>query len=76
MFVEFLKEFLGVFAKGLIGLFVSTDSGYGGILGGFWGIVISLPITIIILTTYKFFEEDINRKVGTMNRKKTASNGE
>lgn len=48
----------------------------GGILGGFWGIVISLPITIIIISTYKFFEEDINRKVGTMNRKKTASNDE
>lgn len=45
----------------------------GGILGGFWGIVISLPITIIIISTYKFFEEDINRKVGTMNRKKTVS---
>ena len=35
----------------------------GGILGGFWGIVVSLPITIIIIATYKFFEEDINRKV-------------
>jgi len=43
----------------------------GGILGGFWGIVISLPITIVILSTYNFFEEDINRKVGTINKKKT-----
>ena len=45
----------------------------GGILGGFWGIVISLPITIIIIATYNFFEEDISKKVETMNRKKSAS---
>lgn len=45
----------------------------GGILGGFWGIVISLPITIIIISTYKFFEEDINKKVGTMNKKRAAN---
>lgn len=35
----------------------------GGILGGFWGIVISLPIAIIIIATYKFFKEDINNKL-------------
>ena len=40
----------------------------GGILGGFWGIVISLPITIIIISTYKFFKEDINNKIETINR--------
>ena len=38
----------------------------GGILGGFWGIVISLPITIILITTYKFFREDINNKIETI----------
>lgn len=45
----------------------------GGILGGFWGIVISLPITIIIIATYNFFEEDINTKIETMNKKKLNS---
>ena len=40
----------------------------GGILGGFWGIVVSLPITIIIIATYKFFEEDINRKVENIKK--------
>ena len=40
----------------------------GGILGGFWGIVISLPITIIIISTYKFFKEDINNKIETINK--------
>ena len=31
----------------------------GGILFGIMGIVISLPVAIIILTTYRFFEKDI-----------------
>ncbi|MDD3187287.1 MAG: AI-2E family transporter [Bacilli bacterium] len=31
----------------------------GGILFGVWGIVISLPVALIIITTYKFFEDDI-----------------
>lgn len=31
----------------------------GGILFGMMGIVISLPIAIILLTTYRFFEKDI-----------------
>ncbi len=35
----------------------------GGILGGFWGIVISLPIAIIIIATYKFFKDDIDNKI-------------
>ena len=38
----------------------------GGILGGFWGIVISLPIAIIIIATYKFFKEDIDNKLGVI----------
>lgn len=41
----------------------------GGILGGFWGIVVSLPITIILIATYKFFEEDINRKIIGITKK-------
>lgn len=43
----------------------------GGVLGGFWGIVISLPVAIIIIATYKFFEEDINSKIVTMKEKKS-----
>lgn len=42
----------------------------GGILGGFWGIVVSLPIAIIIIATYKFFKEDINNKLVVIKEKK------
>ena len=35
----------------------------GGVLGGFWGIVVSLPIAIIIIATYNFFKEDIDNKI-------------
>ena len=42
----------------------------GGVLGGFWGIVISLPITIILMATYKFFKEDINNKIVTLKERK------
>lgn len=31
----------------------------GGIIAGFWGIVISLPLAIIIKTTYKFYKNNI-----------------
>lgn len=41
----------------------------GGILGGFWGIVLSLPVAITIIATYKFFKEDINQKVVTIKDK-------
>lgn len=41
----------------------------GGILGGFWGIVLSLPVAIIIIATYKFFKEDINQKIVTIKDK-------
>jgi predicted PurR-regulated permease PerM len=41
----------------------------GGVLGGFWGIVISLPIAIIIIATVKFFKEDINNKIVTVKEK-------
>ena len=46
----------------------------GGILGGFWGIVISLPVVIILMTTYNFFQEDINKKVVNINKKKKVNN--
>ena len=35
----------------------------GGIIAGFWGIVISLPVAIFIKTTYNFYKKDIHRKV-------------
>lgn len=35
----------------------------GGALGGFWGIVLSLPIAIIIRTTYLFYRRDIDKKI-------------
>ena len=35
----------------------------GGILGGVWGIIVSLPLAIIIITTLKFFKDDINNKI-------------
>lgn len=35
----------------------------GGILGGIFGIVISLPVAIIIITTYKFYKDDIYEKI-------------
>ena len=42
----------------------------GGYLAGFWGIVVSLPLAIIMLTTYKFFKEDINDKITEIKEKK------
>lgn len=35
----------------------------GGILFGIIGIIVSLPLAIILLATYKFFEEDITDKI-------------
>ena len=35
----------------------------GGALGGFWGIVLSLPIAIVIKTTYNFYRRDIDKKI-------------
>ena len=45
----------------------------GGILMGITGIILSLPIAIIIVTTIKFYREDISDKID--NRKKTQENG-
>lgn len=42
----------------------------GGVLGGFWGIVASLPVTITLIATYKFFKEDINSKIETIKERK------
>lgn len=40
----------------------------GGALGGFWGIVLSLPIAIIIRTTYIFYQKDIERQIGKIHK--------
>ncbi len=38
----------------------------GGILFGVFGIIISLPLAIILISTYKFFREDISDKIEDM----------
>lgn len=35
----------------------------GGVLWGFWGILIALPVTIIIMATFKYFKKDIDEKI-------------
>lgn len=42
----------------------------GGIIAGFWGIILSLPIAIVIRTTYNFYRGDIHKKVKTIKVKK------
>ena len=41
----------------------------GGAIGGFWGIVISLPIAIAIKTTYLFYRGDIDKKLKLIKKK-------
>lgn len=41
----------------------------GGALGGFWGIVLSLPIAIVIKTTYNFYQKDIDRRIKFIKKK-------
>lgn len=41
----------------------------GGAIGGFWGIVISLPIAIAIRTTFLFYRGDIGRKIKNIKSK-------
>ena len=41
----------------------------GGVLGGFWGIVLSLPIAIAIKTTYNFYQRDIDKKIKFIKKK-------
>lgn len=41
----------------------------GGILFGLIGIVISLPLTILLLTTYKYFKKDIEGKIEDLKEK-------
>ena len=42
----------------------------GGILYGVVGIVIALPAAIIILSTYKFYEDEITDKIEEMKKQK------
>lgn len=42
----------------------------GGIIYGVVGIIIALPIAIILLATYRFYEEDINDKLDDIKNKK------
>ena len=41
----------------------------GGIIAGFWGIVLSLPVAIAIKTTYKFYQNDIHKKMKKIKSK-------
>lgn len=41
----------------------------GGAIGGFWGIVISLPIAIAIKTAFMFYRGDINKKIKNIKNK-------
>ena len=41
----------------------------GGVLGGIWGIVVSLPIAITIIATIKFFKTDINNTISNIKEK-------
>lgn len=40
----------------------------GGIVAGFWGIVISIPVAIILKVTYNFYKKDINRRIVKIKR--------
>lgn len=41
----------------------------GGVLGGFIGIVIALPLTIILLTIYRNYDEEISEKIEEIKEK-------
>ena len=41
----------------------------GGVIAGFWGIVLSLPVAIAIRTTYNFYKNDIHNKVKNIKTK-------
>lgn len=42
----------------------------GGILFGIMGVFISFPLTLIIVTTYKYYKGDINKKIEQIENKK------
>ena len=51
----------------LVGIFAVFA---GGILFGIAGVIISLPLAIILITTYKFYWEDISDKIDDIKDKK------
>lgn len=42
----------------------------GGIIGGFWGIIASLPVAITIIATYKYFKKDIDTTINNIKERK------
>ena len=40
----------------------------GGMIAGFWGIIISLPVAIIIKVTYDFYRKDIEKNIKKIKR--------
>lgn len=41
----------------------------GGVIAGFWGIVLSLPVAIAIRTSYNFYKNDIHKKMKNLKGK-------
>lgn len=41
----------------------------GGVLWGFWGILIALPVTIIIMATFKYFRKDIDNRIDDLKER-------
>ena len=41
----------------------------GGMIAGFWGIVLSLPVAIVIRTTYNFYKNDIHKRMKNIKTK-------
>lgn len=41
----------------------------GGVLGGMVGIIIALPLTIILLTIYRNYDEEISKKIDDIKEK-------
>ena len=35
----------------------------GGMIAGFWGIIVSLPVAIVIKATYSFYKKDIHKRM-------------
>ena len=48
----------------------------GGVLGGAIGIIIALPITIILLTIYRNYDEEISKKIDNFKDNVFDSGGE
>jgi hypothetical protein len=65
MFLQFLAEFLGIFAKGFIGLFICwSDDSFGGIIGGLYQ-MFRIPEYIKVFQKY-FPSLDVGGKVGAI----------